>query len=97
MTSMAHCFKAVLLAAATIGTLTAEAAATCGTRGGPGYRSPLGKCVGWAELGHVCGSPPITRCTAELSNPAADDAAKNGKAIDDLRQLAPIKGDERSR
>lgn len=25
--------------------------ATCGERGGPGYRAPDGHCVGWAEIG----------------------------------------------
>jgi len=42
----------------------------------------------------VCGSPPTTRCTPELSNPAADDAAKHGKRIDDLR--APVPGNGRN-
>ena len=32
-----------LLAALAIGATTADALATCGTRGGPGFRSPLGK------------------------------------------------------
>jgi len=37
----------------------------CGDRGGPGYRGPTGKCVGWAEFSRVCGNPPEKRCTAE--------------------------------
>jgi hypothetical protein len=87
--------QTALLVVLTIGAATTEALATCGTRGGPGYRSPLGKCVGWAELGHVCGSPPTTRRTSEFSNPAADDAAKHGKAIDELKP--PILGNRGSR
>jgi len=67
---------------------TAEAA--CGTRGGPGYRGPNGKCVGWAEIGRVCGNPPSSRCTAERAQPEAPDAAKRGNEIrqfmDDARQ-----------
>jgi hypothetical protein len=42
----------VFIAAVFVGTtgmLTDAAFATCGTRGGPGYRGPDGKCVGWAE------------------------------------------------
>jgi len=37
----------------------------CGCRGGPGYRGPNGKCVGWDQLTRVCGNPPTTRCTKE--------------------------------
>jgi hypothetical protein len=62
---------------------TSFAEATCGVRGGPGYRRPNGKCVGWEELGRVCGSPPTTRCTPEQTAPAADDAARKGKENDD--------------
>lgn len=43
----------------------APATADCGDRGGPGYRGPSGKCVGWAEFGRVCGTPPEKRCVAE--------------------------------
>ena len=57
--------------------------ATCGTRGGPGFRGPDGSCVGWAALGRVCGSPPTKRCTAELKSDGADEAADLGaKAIE---------------
>lgn len=41
------------------------AAAACGDRGGPGYRGPDGKCLSWAALGRVCGTPPTTRCAYE--------------------------------
>lgn len=37
----------------------------CGCRGGPGYRGPNGKCVGWDDLIKICGDPPMTRCTKE--------------------------------
>lgn len=43
-----------------------EAFATCGTRGGPGYRGPDQKCVSWANLRRVCGTPPTTNCTPEM-------------------------------
>src|SRR4051794_3626495 len=36
----------------------------CGCKGGPGYRSPDGHCVGFRELDRICGSPP-TRCVFE--------------------------------
>jgi hypothetical protein len=67
---------------------TVEAA--CGTRGGPGYRGPDGKCVSWAGIGRVCGNPPSLRCTAENTQPEAPDAAKRGneirKFMDDAHQ-----------
>jgi hypothetical protein len=43
-----------------------------------GYRGPDGKCVGWENIGRVCGSPPTTRCTAEITNPGEGDAADYG-------------------
>jgi hypothetical protein len=62
---------------------TSFAEATCGDRGGPGYRGPDGKCVGWEALGRVCGSPPTTRCTPEQTASGADDAARKGKENED--------------
>ena len=53
---------------------TSVAEATCGERGGPGYRGPDRKCVGWEALGRVCGCPPSTRCTPEQTAPAAPEA-----------------------
>lgn len=41
------------------------AIAACGSRGGPAFRGPNGKCVGWAALDRVCGNPPTTNCTYE--------------------------------
>lgn len=54
---------ALLMSAALLA--AAPAVAACGDRGGPGYRGPSGKCVGWAEFGRVCGMPPEKRCVAE--------------------------------
>lgn len=55
--------------------IASTAYATCGARGGPGFRGPDGKCVSWATIGRVCGSPPTQRCTAEGTNAGADEAA----------------------
>jgi hypothetical protein len=61
----------------------ADACSGCGCRGGPGYRGPSGRCVGWADIGRTCGSPPTTRCTPEGPNAGAEQAAEYGvKAID---------------
>lgn len=56
-----------------------SAAAACGDRGGPGYRSAAGRCVGWADIGKTCGSPPSTNCTAENTAGGADVAADHGQ------------------
>lgn len=37
----------------------------CGCKGGPGYRGPDGRCVGFKLLDKVCGTPPETNCTFE--------------------------------
>jgi hypothetical protein len=37
----------------------------CGCAGGPGYRGPDGRCVGFRRLAAVCGDPPTTRCSFE--------------------------------
>jgi hypothetical protein len=37
----------------------------CGCKGGPGYRGPDGRCVGFQALDKVCGRPPETRCSFE--------------------------------
>lgn len=66
--------------------IVGPAAAECGQRGGPGYRGPNGKCVGWAEMGRVCGTPPETRCRAEAVAPNASEAAGHGAKIEELRQ-----------
>jgi hypothetical protein len=72
-----------IIAGALLCAIVSSAEATCGTRGGPGYRGPDGHCVGWDALGRICGSPPTKRCTAELKSDGADDAAEFGvKALD---------------
>jgi hypothetical protein len=55
-----------------------NASAACGERGGPGYRGPDGRCVGWADIGKTCGSPPTEKCTPEIVADGADNAAKYG-------------------
>lgn len=37
----------------------------CGCKGGPGYRGPDGKCVGYRELARKCGPPPHAPCVFE--------------------------------
>jgi hypothetical protein len=60
-----------------------QACSGCGCRGGPGYRGPNGRCVGWSDIGRTCGDPPSTRCTPEGPNAGAKEAAKLGaKAIE---------------
>lgn len=60
---------------------TRDVHATCGDKGGPGYRSPNGKCVGWDQLGATCGSPPTTKCAAENTAAGAIEAAAMGKKV----------------
>jgi hypothetical protein len=74
----------VALAASVSSTIAAaQVCDRCGCRGGPGYRGPNGRCVGWADIGRTCGSPPTTRCKPEGPNAGADEAAKHGiKAIE---------------
>jgi hypothetical protein len=56
-----------------------QAFAACGDKGGPGYRSPSGRCVGWADIGRTCGNPPTTKCTAENVSNGAEAAAILGQ------------------
>lgn len=87
LNSLRRSTTAPLLAATAISLCLAEpAAAECGERGGPGYRGPNGKCVGWAEMGRICGTPPDTRCRAEAVAPNAAEAAGHGAKIEELRQ-----------
>jgi hypothetical protein len=65
-----------------------QAHATCGMRGGPGYRGPSGDCVGWVSIARICGCPPATRCTPERVAPGADDAAKLGCKILEMKRRA---------
>jgi hypothetical protein len=67
-----------------------SARAMCGERGGPGYRGPDGRCVGWLDIGKTCGCPPTTRCTLERVRVGAEHAAELGCQIETLRgQPAP--------
>ena len=68
----------IILAVAMWSIAIAQPCNRCGCRGGPGYRAPNGRCVGWADIGRVCGSPPTTRCTPEGPSAGADEAAKHG-------------------
>lgn len=79
-----------IVIAAMLSGASASAYATCGDRGGPGYRGPDGKCVGWARLGSTCGSPPTTGCTPEHVRTGASSAAKLGEEIEKLRRRQPI-------
>lgn len=56
----------------------AQACSGCGCRGGPGYRAPSGQCVSWRALARTCGTPPETRCKAEMVNawPGGQGSAK---------------------
>ena len=71
--------RAILVAAALTASSVVSALAACGEKGGPGYRGPDGKCVGWANIGKVCGNPPTLRCTEELAHPGAPSAAEHGE------------------
>ncbi|SIP99156.1 hypothetical protein SAMN05880582_101301 [Rhizobium sp. RU20A] len=47
----------------------------CGCKGGPGYRGPGGRCVGFKALDKVCGIPPETRCTFENARGTGENKA----------------------
>lgn len=51
--------------------------AGCGEAGGPGYRAPNGRCVGWASLARTCGDPPGTRCKFEGDGNASEARAQS--------------------
>lgn len=70
-----------------------EAASRCGSRGGPGYRGPNGRCVGWDQLGRVCGSPPTTYCTSEsVAVGAPEHAVGQERLRGELRQKRDSSG-----
>jgi len=77
---------AAIAALAWISATPANACSGCGCRGGPGYRGPNGRCVSWANIGRVCGSPPSERCSPEGPNAGAEEAARQGAR---LRGLEP--------
>jgi hypothetical protein len=67
------------IAAALCLLLAGQAIAACGDKGGPGYRAPSGRCVGWADIGKTCGNPPTTRCAVENAASGAEAAADLGQ------------------
>ncbi len=48
----------------------------CGCKGGPGYRDRDGHCVGWDRLEKTCGSPPTSRCRAEIVDVSAAEVTR---------------------
>ena len=52
---------------------------SCGSRGGPGWRGPDGRCVGRRNLNRVCGVPAETRCKAEGATGFATGGALGGR------------------
>ncbi len=78
----------VFAAALCLGPAMAESCSGCGCKGGPGYRGPSGRCVGYADIGRVCGSPPTSKCTAEGPNAGADEAAEHGVRASNSRFLS---------
>lgn len=73
-------FTALAVTTALVTAASAQSCSGCGCRGGPGYRGPDGRCVGWADIGKTCGSPPTARCTAEGPNAGAEEAAAQSTA-----------------
>lgn len=63
----------------------------CGCKGGPGYRGPNGKCVGFRDLDRVCGVPPETRCVFENApgTGANRECALAPKQMDRAAEPAP--------
>ena len=56
--------------------------------GGPGYRGPDGRCVGWAALARVCGNPPSQKCTAERSQTKATHGPERESDMRTYRERA---------
>jgi hypothetical protein len=71
--------KVATITAFALGQFVAVADAACGDRGGPGYRGPDGRCVGWADIGKTCGTPPTQRCAPEKVATGSSDAAEHGQ------------------
>jgi hypothetical protein len=79
------CWPLAALAAAIVTLLFTlvfdPALSACGDRGGPGYRSKAGRCVGWEALVRECGNPPATKCSAENVSEGSGEAAAKAAAI----------------
>lgn len=74
--------RRIILAVAALTLATpalAQVCSGCGCKGGPGYRGPDNRCVGWNDLAKVCGNPPITHCRAEGPNRSADEVARGSR------------------
>jgi len=78
-------YQILIVALVVLVTGTPFADAACGDRGGPGYRGPNDKCIGWEALGRVCGCPPSTRCIPEKTAPEAEAAACKGQEIQEQK------------
>jgi hypothetical protein len=60
--------KILIFTGALIIALPSIANATCGTRGGPGFRGLDGKCKSWEQVERDCGIDG-SRCQREKENP----------------------------
>lgn len=93
-------FSVIVLMSFVTAAAAEERCSGCGCKGGPGYRSPSGHCVGWAQLSRVCGTPPSARCSAEgpaliaLGAAAIAKATGVGGSPDTRATLAPARPDE---
>lgn len=81
--------RVIFLALVAFVLIGSQAHAACGDRGGPGYRGPDGKCVGWAEFAKKCGSPPTKFCTAENVQSASVEEARERRQRVRTNQTAP--------
>jgi len=57
-------FLSALMLASTVDNAIARCSG-CSCRGGPGFRSPNGRCVGWKDFVRICGPAPHTLCKDE--------------------------------
>jgi hypothetical protein len=95
---MAKTSRGIALSAALILSIVDSSAfATCGEHGGPGYRAPNGRCVGWDDVDKTCGKPPTTRCSPEhvnVANPSQSPSEARrsdaSKLIEAPRPTAPV-------
>jgi hypothetical protein len=74
--------KLVLAATAALLLSSAVASATCGDKGGPGYRGTDGQCKSWPNRAAECGGD-LSRCVKEHGHPSAPDIARKQQKEDD--------------